>query len=143
MKHLESYALGEWVAGTGKGTTLYNAVTGAEVAVASSEGLDFAAMLAYGRTVGGPALRALTFHQRARILKMLAQYLTARKEDFYLVSSWTGATRGDSWIDVDGGFGTLFAYASRGRRDKSTLTTTVCEGMRGLEVPNSDTASCD
>ncbi|MEP6731498.1 MAG: phenylacetic acid degradation bifunctional protein PaaZ [bacterium] len=114
---LENYALGEWIAGKGTGTTLYNAVTGVDVAVASSEGLDFNAMLEFGRTVGGPTLRAMTFHQRARILKALAQYLTARKEDFYLVSSWTGATRGDSWIDIDGGFGTLFAYASRGRRE--------------------------
>ena len=117
MMRLKNYALGEWVEGKGKGTSLFNAVTGAEVAVASSDGLDFKAMLEYGRTVGGPTLRALTFHQRARILKALAQYLTARKDEFYRISAWTGATKGDSWIDVDGGFGTLFAYASRGRRE--------------------------
>ncbi|HEY2064928.1 MAG TPA: phenylacetic acid degradation bifunctional protein PaaZ [Gemmatimonadaceae bacterium] len=117
VKRLQSYALGEWIEGSGKGATLYDAVSGAEIAIASSEGLDFAAMLDHGRTVGGPTLRALTFHQRARILKALAQYLTARKEEFYTVSSWTGATKGDSWIDIDGGIGTLFAYASRGRRE--------------------------
>jgi len=114
---LRNYALGEWVEGAGAGTPLYHAVTGDEVARASSEGLDFAAMAAYGRTVGGPSLRALTFHQRARILKALAQYLTARKDEFYRISAWTGATKGDTWIDVDGGIGTLFAYASRGRRE--------------------------
>ena len=114
---LQNYALGRWVDGTGTGVPLYHAVTGAEVAIASSDGLDVKAMLDYGRTVGGPALRAMTFHQRARILKALAQHLTARKDEFYRVSSWTGATKGDSWIDIDGGFGTLFAYASRGRRE--------------------------
>jgi oxepin-CoA hydrolase/3-oxo-5,6-dehydrosuberyl-CoA semialdehyde dehydrogenase len=129
---LQNYAVGQWVEGTGKGTTLYHAVTGAEVAVASSDGLDFKAMLDYGRTVGGPALRTLTFHQRARILKALAQYLTARKEEFYRVSAWTGATRGDSWIDIDGGFGTLFAYASRGRREFPDETYFVDGGPEAL-----------
>ena len=108
MIRLQSYALGAWVDGAGSGSVLRNAVTGEEVAVATSEGLDFKAMLEHGRTVGGPTLRALTFHQRARILKALAQYLTARKEEFYAVSAWTGATKGDSWIDIDGGIGTLF-----------------------------------
>src|SRR5688572_31916638 len=74
-------------------------------------------MLEYGRATGGVALRRLTFHQRARMLKALAIHLTERKEEFYRVSRFTGATRGDSWIDIDGGIGTLFAYASRGRRD--------------------------
>jgi oxepin-CoA hydrolase/3-oxo-5,6-dehydrosuberyl-CoA semialdehyde dehydrogenase len=129
---LQNYALGEWIAGTGNGTTLYNAVTGAEVGVASSEGLDFNAMLQYGRTVGGPTLRAMTFHQRARILKALAQYLTARKDEFYLVSGWTGATRGDSWIDIEGGFGTLFAYSSRGRREFPDETYYVDGGPEAL-----------
>ena len=129
---LQNYALGEWVSGTGAGTQLYNAVTGAEIGVASSDGLDFKAMLDYGRTVGGPPLRAMTFHQRARILKALAQYLTARKDEFYLVSGWTGATRGDSWIDVDGGFGTLFAYASRGRREFPDETFYVDGGPEAL-----------
>ena len=132
MRRLQNYALGEWVDGAGKGATLYNAVTGAEVAVASSEGLDFKAMLEHGRTVGGPALRALTFHQRARILKALAQYLTGRKDEFYRVSAWTGATKGDSWIDVDGGIGTLFAYASRGRREFPDETYYVDGGPEAL-----------
>ena len=113
----DNYALGEWVAGTGTFATLTNAVTGEVVGEASSQGLDFAAMADYARRVGGPALRAMTFHQRARMLKALAVALTARKDEFYRVSSWTGATATDHWIDVDGGIGTLFAYASRGRRD--------------------------
>ena len=117
MKQLQNYALGEWITGAGDGTALYHAVTGEQVAVTSSDGLDFKGMLEYGRTVGGPTLRAMTFHQRARILKGLAQYLTARKDEYYAISAWTGATRADSWIDIDGGIGTLFAYASRGRRE--------------------------
>ncbi len=129
---LRNYALGEWIEGTGSGTSLYNAVTGTEVAVASSDGLDFKAMLHYGRTVGGPTLRAMTFHQRARVLKALAQYLTVRKEEAYVVSAWTGATRGDSWIDIDGGIGTLFAYASRGRREFPDETYYVDGGPEAL-----------
>ena len=117
MIQMQNYAYGEWVTGTGDGTVLQNAVTGDAVARTSSTGLDFKAMLEYGRTVGGPTLRAMTFHQRARILKALAQHLMDRKDEFYRISSWTGATKGDSWIDIDGGFGTLFAYASRGRRE--------------------------
>ena len=129
---LQNYALGRWIDGTGTGTALHHAVTGEVVALASSGGLDFKAMLAYGRAVGGPTLRAMTFHQRARILKALAQHLTAQKEDFYLVSGWTGATRGDSWIDIDGGFGTLFAYASRGRREFPDETYYVDGGPEAL-----------
>jgi oxepin-CoA hydrolase / 3-oxo-5,6-dehydrosuberyl-CoA semialdehyde dehydrogenase len=132
MTRLQNYALGEWVTGTGRGTTLHNAVTGDEVAVASSEGLDFATMLHHGRTVGGPALRRMTFHERARMLKALAQHLTARKEEFYRVSGFTGATRGDSWIDIDGGIGTLFAYASRGRREFPDETYYVDGGPEAL-----------
>ena len=132
MKRLQNYAVGQWVEGSGTGTTLYNAVTGVEVAVASSDGLDFKAMLEYGREVGGPAVRSLTFHQRARILKALAQHLTARKDELYRVSAWTGATKGDSWIDVDGGIGTLFAYASRGRREFPDETYFVDGGPEAL-----------
>ena len=114
---LRNYVQGEWVEGTGKATALYHAVTGEQIAEASSGGLDFKGMLQYGRRVGGPALRRMTFHERARALKALAVYLTARKEAFYRVSAATGATKTDHWIDIDGGIGTLFAYASRGRRE--------------------------
>jgi oxepin-CoA hydrolase / 3-oxo-5,6-dehydrosuberyl-CoA semialdehyde dehydrogenase len=114
---LKNYALGQWVEGTGKSTTLYNAVTGEPVAEASSGGLDFKAMAAYARSVGGPKLRAMTFHERAAMLKAVAKYLMERKDAFYAVSAYTGATKIDSWIDIDGGFGTFFAYSSRGRRE--------------------------
>jgi oxepin-CoA hydrolase / 3-oxo-5,6-dehydrosuberyl-CoA semialdehyde dehydrogenase len=114
---LKNYVQGEWVECAGPATDLFNAVTGEKFAEASTSGLDMRGVLAYARSVGGPKLRALTFHERARMLKALAQYLTERKETFYEVSKATGATKGDSWIDIDGGFGTLFAYGSRGRRD--------------------------
>jgi oxepin-CoA hydrolase/3-oxo-5,6-dehydrosuberyl-CoA semialdehyde dehydrogenase len=114
---LESFAAGEWVRGTGKGADLFHAVTGEKIGEASSEGLDFKAIVDYGRRVGGPALRKMTFHERARMLKALAGYLTGRKEEFYAISAATGATKGDNWIDIDGGFGTLFVYASKGRRE--------------------------
>ncbi|MGZ8471189.1 MAG: aldehyde dehydrogenase family protein, partial [Gemmatirosa sp.] len=114
---LRNYACGQWVEGTGNFTTLHNAVTGEPLGETSSQGLDFKAMATYAREVGGPALRRLTFHERARLLKALAVHLTERKDEFYRISSWTGATKTDHWIDIDGGIGTLFAYASRGRRE--------------------------
>ena len=104
--------MGEWVTGSGNGQSLFNAITGDEIAVASAEGLDFQAMMHYARTVGGPALRKMTFHERGRMLKSLALHLLSKKEDYYAVSAATGATRIDSWIDIEGGIGNLFAYAS-------------------------------
>jgi oxepin-CoA hydrolase/3-oxo-5,6-dehydrosuberyl-CoA semialdehyde dehydrogenase len=114
---LKSYALGEWVEGTGKSAELVHAVTGEAIGEASSGGLDFAAMAAYARAVGGPVLRAMTFHERALMLKALAKYLMERKELFYALSAATGATKTDSWIDIEGGIGTLFSFSSRVRRD--------------------------
>ena len=114
---LQSYAQGEWVTGTGRATELFHAVTGEKIAESTSEGLDFKGMLEYGRRVGGPKLRAMTFHQRARMLKAMAQHLMAGKEELYQVSAGTGATKADSWIDIEGGIGTFFAYASQGRRE--------------------------
>ena len=92
-------------------------MTGEKIAESTSEGLDFKGMLEYGRRVGGPKLRAMTFHQRARMLKAMAQHLMAGKEELYQVSAATGATKADSWIDIEGGIGTFFAYASQGRRE--------------------------
>src|SRR6266404_2656439 len=114
---LQSYAQGEWVTGTGRAAELLHAVTGERVAESTSEGLDFKGMLEYARRVGGPKLRAMTFHQRARMLKAMAQHLMAGKEELYQVSAGTGATKADSWIDIEGGIGTFFAYASQGRRE--------------------------
>ncbi len=117
IARLQNYALGEWVAGTGAQATLLHAVTGEPVAETSSGGLDFQAMARYARAVGGPALRQRTFHERAAMLKAVAKYLMERKEAFYALSAATGATRTDSWVDIEGGIGTFFAYASRGRRE--------------------------
>lgn len=116
MQKLGNYITGKWIAGDGEGDPLYNAVSGDEIARATTKGLDFAAMLDYGRQVGNPALRKLTFHERGRMLRALALYLTERKEKFYNISYQTGATRADSWIDIEGGFGNLFAYASLRRK---------------------------
>lgn len=114
---LQNFAQGQWVNGTGAGTDLFHAVTGDKVAEAGSGGLDFAGMLTYAREVGGPPLRRLTFHQRALMLKEMAKYLGERKDALYALSSATGATKADSWIDIDGGIGTFFVYASKGRRE--------------------------
>jgi len=116
MNKLMNYALGQWTAGEGEGQPLINAVNGSVIANASSKGLDFALMLDYARTKGGPALRKMTFHERGRMLKALAMYLLTKKEDFYKISWATGATRVDSWIDIEGGIGNLFAYASLRRQ---------------------------
>ena len=113
---LESYAAGKWFAGEG-GEEILNAITGEPVCTVSSNGLDFKAMLDYGRKTGSPALRKLTFHERALRLKALAQYLMERKEGYYELSRATGATRSDSWVDIEGGIMTLFAYSSKGRKE--------------------------
>lgn len=114
---LESFAENRWQPGSDEGAVLESAIDGTPVANISSSGLDFAAMLAYARSVGGPGLRAMTFHERALRLKALARYLNERKEEFYELSTLTGATRGDGWIDIDGGISTLFVYSSKGRRE--------------------------
>lgn len=115
VTQLKNYAEGKWVAAK-DGDALYNAITGEAIYTASSEGLDFGAMMDYARKVGGPALRKLTFHQRGRMLKALAFHLLEKKEYFYKISSYTGATRSDSWVDIEGGIGNLFANASLRRQ---------------------------
>jgi oxepin-CoA hydrolase / 3-oxo-5,6-dehydrosuberyl-CoA semialdehyde dehydrogenase len=114
---LESYVCGRWHESAGEGTLLRDATTGAVVAQASTDGVDFKAVLDYARRVGGPPLRELTFHQRAALVKQLAKFLMERKDEFYALSYATGATKGDSWIDIDGGIGTLFVFASKGARE--------------------------
>lgn len=114
---LQNYAEGKWVAGAGGLAELRSAIDGEVVALTSSQGLDFAAMLKHAREVGGPALRALTFHQRALMLKALAEALTAKKDGLYELSYNTGATKADSWIDIDGGIGTFAVYQGKGRRE--------------------------
>jgi oxepin-CoA hydrolase / 3-oxo-5,6-dehydrosuberyl-CoA semialdehyde dehydrogenase len=115
MQQLQNYALGQWIDG-GENETLYNAITGNPLYFAGNQGLDFAEMMHYGRTLGGPALRKLTFHDRGLLLKKLAFYLLERKDVFYKISSYTGATKSDSWVDIEGGIGNLFAYASLRRQ---------------------------
>jgi oxepin-CoA hydrolase/3-oxo-5,6-dehydrosuberyl-CoA semialdehyde dehydrogenase len=116
-RRLLNYVAGEWVAGSGPVTELFHAVTGDKVAEASTGGIDFRRMVEHAKRVGGPKLRAMTFHERALMLKEVAKHLMARKDEFYRISAATGATKGDSWIDIDGGFGTFFVYASKGRRE--------------------------
>jgi oxepin-CoA hydrolase/3-oxo-5,6-dehydrosuberyl-CoA semialdehyde dehydrogenase len=116
-RRLESYACGAWIRGAGRGTTLLDAATGAPVATIDASGLDTAAMLAHAREKGGAALRRMTFHERALMLKALGQALMEGKEEFYALSTATGATRADSWIDIEGGIATLLSYASKGRRE--------------------------
>ncbi|MEL6967481.1 MAG: phenylacetic acid degradation bifunctional protein PaaZ [Pseudomonadota bacterium] len=117
VRPVESFVLGAWSGPGASARPIAGAVTGDPVARCGHDGLDFQAMVHHGRQVGGPALRALNFHERARTLKALAGYLTERKEQLYALSTMTGATRKDSWIDIDGGIGTLFAFASKGRRE--------------------------
>lgn len=117
MIRLKSYVKGNWVEGTGDFETLYNPVNGEKIAEISSKGINLKETLDYARNVGGPKLREMTFHQRGRILKSLAQYLMSRKDEFYPLSFQTGATKIDSWVDIEGGISTLFTYASKGRRE--------------------------
>ena len=109
---LKNYVLGKWTAGEGEGQALYNAITGAKIAETSSKGLDFGEMMDYAREVGAPTLRKMTFHERGRMLKALALHLISIKDKFYALSAQTGATKLDSWIDIEGGIGNLFTYAS-------------------------------
>ena len=114
---LKNYAADSWVGSTGNTAAIRSALTGADIARTGSDGLDFAAMIDHARTIGGPALRAMTFHQRAHMLKALATAIMARKEELYALSASTGATRKDGWIDIEGGAGTLFTMSSKGRRE--------------------------
>ena len=112
MIQVKNYVLGSLTAGKGNETTLYNALTGDVIGETSSAGLDYNQILAYGREVGGKALRKLTFQERGRMLKALALFLMDKKESYYALSALTGATRIDSWIDIEGGIGNVFANAS-------------------------------
>jgi oxepin-CoA hydrolase / 3-oxo-5,6-dehydrosuberyl-CoA semialdehyde dehydrogenase len=114
---LQSYAAGKWHSGGRDGVVLRDATTGAVIAHSSADGLDYRGMLEHARRVGGPSLRELTFHQRAALIKALAKSLNDHKEEFYSLSYATGATKSDSWIDVDGGISTLFVYSSKGTRE--------------------------
>jgi oxepin-CoA hydrolase/3-oxo-5,6-dehydrosuberyl-CoA semialdehyde dehydrogenase len=116
MNKLGNYITGKWITGDGDGQLLYNAVTGEPVAKATTKGLDFAAITDYARKVGNPALRKMTFHQRGNMLKAVALHLRNHLPRFYEISYKTGATKADSWVDIEGGIGNLFANASLRRR---------------------------
>lgn len=116
MYQLHNYVQGQWLPGDGEGTPQYHAITGELMGTASDKGLDFEAILQYGRKVGGIPLRKMTFQERGLMLKALALYLMDRKDKYYAISAWTGATRADSWVDIEGGIGNVFANASLRRR---------------------------
>jgi len=113
---LKNYAEGRWVEHKGYGFEQYNAITGDLISTASSEGLDYEAMTDYARRIGGKALRSMTFYERGFMLKKLALHLDSLKKKYYQISYLSGATKSDSWVDIDGGIGTLFTYASLRRQ---------------------------
>ncbi|MCB1582320.1 MAG: phenylacetic acid degradation bifunctional protein PaaZ [Xanthomonadales bacterium] len=117
MNQLKSFAKGQWHIAKKGLKPCHHAITGEIIAQISSAGLDFSGMLDYAKSVGQPALAKMTFHDRALMLKELALYLMSRKKEFYALSAATGATKLDSWIDIDGGIGTLFVYSGKGRRE--------------------------
>jgi len=129
---LESYAAGMWFRADDEGEPLLDASTGEEVARISSRGLDLGGMVAHARNVGGPAIRSLTFHERAGLLKAVGKLLSEDKEPLYALSLRTGATRADSMIDIDGGIGTLFSYASKGTRELPNDTIVLDGGFEQL-----------
>ncbi len=114
---MDSFAYGSWHSPAGELRAVRDAVTGDVIGHAGSGSLDFQAMIEFATNVGGPALREMTFHDRARALKALALYLSARKDALYPLSFMTGATLADSKIDIDGGIGTMLVMASKGRRE--------------------------
>jgi oxepin-CoA hydrolase/3-oxo-5,6-dehydrosuberyl-CoA semialdehyde dehydrogenase len=116
MKKLSNYITGNWINGDGDGQLLYNAVTAEVIGAASTKGLDFKSITEYARNIGNPALRKMTFHARGNMLKALALHLRNHLDKFYAISYQTGATKADSWVDIEGGIGNLFANASLRRK---------------------------
>jgi len=122
---IESYVAGRWQGPAGNRTELLNASTAEPVAVIGTDPIDMVPVLDHARSVGGPALREMPFHERALALKALAAHLNGKREHFYAISAWTGATPRDSFVDIDGGIGVLFTYASKGRRELPNSTVLV------------------
>jgi oxepin-CoA hydrolase / 3-oxo-5,6-dehydrosuberyl-CoA semialdehyde dehydrogenase len=129
---LLNYERDRWVAGDGNLAEIPSAIDGSPVAMTGSAGLDFEGMLAHARAVGGTALRKMTFHERARMIKALAQAIMARKEELYELNYLTGATRKDGWIDIEGGAGTLFSFSSKGRRELPDAHVLLDGQLEGL-----------
>lgn len=134
---LTSYVYGDWIEGKGEPSILRSAVTGKPIFEATSEGIDFGAVLSFGREVSARKLRRLTFHQRALQLKDLANYLTQRKEELYRLSALTGATGNDAWLDVDGGNQTLFTFSSKARRELPNKSFVLDGGTEQLSKARS------
>ncbi len=129
---LQSYAAGTWFTATDPGAPLLDAATGDEVARISSTGLDLGAMTSYAKRVGGPALREMTFHERAVLLKELGKHLTAAKDEFHALSLRTGATPRDGMVDIEGGIGTLFGIASKATRELPNDIVVLDGGLERL-----------
>lgn len=117
MQQLTSYLSGAWVYGQGQAREIQHAVTGEPLYQVCSDGLPLAASLSYARKLGGTALAKMTFQQRAQMMKAVAKHLLANKEALYQISYQTGATRNDSWVDIEGGIATLFSYAGLAGRE--------------------------
>src|SRR4051812_3112008 len=134
MKTLKllNYERDRWIGGDGNLVEISSAIDGAPVALTGSSGLDFGSMLRHAREVGGPALRKLTFHDRARMIKALGVAVMARKEELYELNYLTGATRKDGWIDIEGGAGTLFSFSSKGRRELPDAHVLLDGQLEGL-----------
>ncbi len=128
---LQSYVQGSWLSGSGVEVALRDATSGEVVAEVRSLD-DFSGMLSYARRVGGPKLRALTFHERAAKLKALGKALMDLKDEFYELSYRTGATKADSWIDIEGGIGTLLVFASKGMRELPNSHVYIDGAVEGL-----------
>lgn len=120
MYKVENYILGKWVKGDGDGQLLYNAVTGEPIASATSKGIDFSQVVHFARNQGNTTLRKMSFHERGLMLKALALHLREHLDRFYPISYQTGATKADSWVDIEGGIGNLFSYASLRRKFPDT-----------------------
>ena len=135
-----SYVYGHWMSGKSDGIQIVHSVTGKRITSISSQGVDFERVLDYGRSRGGSALRAMTVHERALALKALARRLLERKDEFYRVSAFTGATRADSWVDIEGGIGTLFSFSSIARREFANEPFIVEGGPERLSANNTFSA---
>src|SRR6476660_4424658 len=131
-QQLLNYERDRWIAGDGNLAEIPSAIDGSPVAMTGSSGVDFGAMLAHAREVGGAALRKLTFHDRARMIKALGLAIVARKEELYELNYQTGATRKDGWIDIEGGAGTILSFSSKGRRELPDAHVLLDGQLEGL-----------
>lgn len=132
MLRPESYAAGSWIAPGEDARAINGPVTGKVIAMAGGKAPDAQAMLDWARNQGGPALRAMGFHDRARMIKALGSYIGERKEELYALNPLTGATRRDGAVDIEGGIGTLFVIASKGRREMPDGQVYVDGGVEQL-----------